>query len=135
MHRAFKAYCRHTSKDAPKDLATATFSLAAAKAAFYLALFILDTRKRVDKLLHADLIRHCVLLQLVSDILRYSLFVSSYRINIVSPAPEMPVPIFILQMKDSVFIVSSVSVIYLSAIKASRLSIMFAKSWNSRVIR
>ncbi len=62
MHRAFKAYYRRTSKDAPKGLATATFSLAAAKAAFCHALLILGTRKRVDVLLHADLVRHRVFL-------------------------------------------------------------------------
>ena len=62
MHRAFKAYLRRTSKDAPKGLATATFSLAAAKAAFYRALLILGTRKRVYKLLHADLVCHRIFL-------------------------------------------------------------------------
>ena len=62
MHRAFKAYCRRTSKDALNGLATATFSLAAAKAAFYHALLVLGTRKRVYVLLHADLVRHRVFL-------------------------------------------------------------------------
>ena len=56
MHRAFKAYLRRTSKDALNGLATTTFSLAAAKAAFSHALLILGTRKRVYVLLHADLI-------------------------------------------------------------------------------
>ena len=56
MHRAFKAYYRRTSKDAPKGLATATFSLAAAKAAFYHALFVLGTRKRVYVFLERYLI-------------------------------------------------------------------------------
>lgn len=62
MYRAFKAKYRHPSKDALNSLAIATFSQAAAKAAFSFALLILAPRKRVYVLLHADLLVHRIFL-------------------------------------------------------------------------
>lgn len=66
MHRAFKAKYRHSSKDALNSLGIASFSQAAAKAAFSFALFILATHKRVNVLLRADLLTHCIVLQLIA---------------------------------------------------------------------
>ena len=102
MHRAFKAKYWHASKGALKVLATATFSQAAAKAAFYLALLILGTRKRVDKLLHANLFRHRIFLQLVPDIFCYPFLIPSYCVDVVSSAPEMSVPILVLHIRMTV---------------------------------
>ena len=55
-------------------------------AAVFLCLLILVTRKRVYIFFDADLICGIVLLQLVSDILRYDPFVASHSIHIVVSA-------------------------------------------------
>jgi len=52
------------------------------QAAVFLCLLILVTRKRVYIFFDADLICGVVLLQLVSDMLRYDLFIASHGIHI-----------------------------------------------------
>lgn len=72
------------------------------KGPFYLRLSFLVTRKRVHELLKAQLIGNLVLLQLIFNVLLDFLFVLSYRIHEVSPGPEMPIAILILQICMSV---------------------------------
>ena len=57
------------------------------------------TRKRVYQFFYAQLFIRQVLLQLVSYILCYCLFVLSYCIYIVSSAPELSVPVSVLQIR------------------------------------
>ena len=64
----------------------------------FLCLGILATRKRVHKLLQTHLICYFIFLQLVLDVLLYLLFVSSHRINVISPGPEMPISIFVFEI-------------------------------------
>ena len=71
------------------------------KGPFYLHLSFLATRKRVHELLKAQLIGNLVLLQLIFNVL-LDFFVLSYRIHEVSPGPEMPIVILILQICMSV---------------------------------
>ena len=68
------------------------------KGPFYLRLSFLATRKRVHELLKAQLIGNLVLLQLIFNVLLDFLFVLSYRIHKVSPGPEMPIAILVLQI-------------------------------------
>ena len=68
------------------------------KGPFYLRLSFLATRKRVHELLKAQLIGNLVLLQLIFNVLLDFLFVLSYRIHEVSPGPEMPIAILVLQI-------------------------------------
>ena len=72
------------------------------KGPFYLRLSFLATRKRVHELLKAQLIGNLVLLQLIFNVLLDFLFVLSYRIHEVSPGPEMPIAILVLQICMSV---------------------------------
>ena len=72
------------------------------KGSFYLRLSFLATRKRVHELLKAQPIGNLVLLQLIFNVLLDFLFVLSYRIHEVSPGPEMPIAILILQICMSV---------------------------------
>lgn len=57
-----------------------------------------STRKRVYELLKAQLIGNLVLLQLIFNVLLNFLFVLSYRIHEVSPGPEMPIAMLVLQI-------------------------------------
>ena len=68
-------------------------------AAVFLCLLILVTRKRVHIFFDADLIRSVVLLKLISDILRYDLFVASHSIYIVPSAPKISRSILVLQIR------------------------------------
>ena len=68
------------------------------KGPFYLRLGFLATRKRVHELLKAQLIGNLVLLQLIFNVLLDFLFVLSCRIHEVSPGPEMPIAILVLQI-------------------------------------
>ena len=72
------------------------------KGPFYLRLSFLATRKRVHELLKTQLIGNLVLLQLIFNVLLDFLFVFSYRIHEVSPGPEMPIAILVLQICMSV---------------------------------
>ena len=69
---------------------------AAAKAGLFLCLCILTTRKRVHVLLERYLVFHNILLKLIFNVFLYHLFVPSYCIHIISSAPKMSVPVFIL---------------------------------------
>ena len=51
--------------------------------AFYLCLGILATRKRVNKLFQAHLIRYLIFVKLMLDVLRNLLLISPYCVNIV----------------------------------------------------
>ena len=65
------------------------------------SLFAFDyrlTRKRVFELSEAHLVAGDVLLKLVPYVLFYCLFISPYRVYIVSPAPEVPVAILVLEV-------------------------------------
>ena len=55
-------------------------------------------RKRVEKFLHHQLFGQLVLNKLVLNVLFYRLLVSAHRIYVVSPAPELPVAVPILQV-------------------------------------
>ena len=56
------------------------------------------TRKRVRKLLETHLVTGDVLLKLVPYIFLNRLFIASYRIYIVPTAPEVPVPVLVLEI-------------------------------------
>ena len=68
------------------------------KAAVFFCLLSLATRKRVHILLERNLVTCQIFLQLVLDILLDHLRILPYCIHKVSPAPEIPAPIFILQI-------------------------------------
>ena len=70
--------------------------------AFYLCLGILATRKRVNKLFQAHLIRYLIFVKLMLDVLRNLLLISPYCVNIVSPCPEVPISILVFQVRVSV---------------------------------
>lgn len=61
----------------------------------FLAFVYRLTRKRVDILFQRHLVIFQIFLQLISNILFYLFFIFSHCINIVSPAPEVSVPILI----------------------------------------
>ena len=58
------------------------------RAAVFLCLTILATRKRVCILFNRHLIQSIIFFQLVSDIFRNHFLVSPDRVHIISPAPE-----------------------------------------------
>ena len=58
-------------------------------------------RKLVHILLEWDLAACQIFLQLVLDILFYHLYILSCRIRKSSPAPEVPAPLFVLQIRIS----------------------------------
>ena len=66
------------------------------------ALLISYTRKRVFELSEAHLVAGDVLLKLVPYVFFYCLFISPYRVYIVSPAPEVPVAILVLEVSVTV---------------------------------
>ena len=70
--------------------------------AFYLCLGILATRKRVNKLFQAHLIRYLIFVKLMLDVLRNLLLISPYCVNIVFPCPEVPISILVFQVRVSV---------------------------------
>ncbi len=70
--------------------------------AFYLCLSILATRKRVNKLFQAHLIRYLIFVKLMLDVLRNLLLISPYCVNIVFPCPEVPISILVFQVRVSV---------------------------------
>jgi hypothetical protein len=86
------------STHVPDGLPTAPLLRATAKAVRLFAFFYRLTRKRVDVFEYTDLIIRYILLHLLLDILLYLLRILSYGIDIVSSAPEVPIPIFIFQM-------------------------------------
>ncbi len=53
------------------------------KGPFYLRLSFLATRKRVNKLFQAHLIRYLIFVKLMLDVLRNLLLISPYCVNIV----------------------------------------------------
>lgn len=63
---------------------------------------MLAARKRVDVFLYAHLVCQLVFFQLLFDVLLYLLFIASYCIHIVSSRPEMPVPVFVLEVCISI---------------------------------
>ena len=77
------------------------YSQAAPKGAF-LCLRILATRERVYILFQRYLIIGYVFLQLIPYVFLYRSFVSSHSVNIVPPAPEMPVAILVFHIRMSV---------------------------------
>ena len=64
-----------------------------------LVLFRWFTCKRGKQLLHHQLLFVLILYQMVPDILLYRSFVSSHGIYIIPAAPELPVPIFVFQVR------------------------------------
>ena len=66
------------------------------KGPFYLRLSFLATRERVYKLFEAQLACDLILLQLLSDVLLYALFVFPYRIHKIASCPEMPISVLVL---------------------------------------
>ena len=83
----------------PKESANrTTFTDMPLKGTFLLVLCYWLTCKRVYKLFYTHLIFFIILLQLIPYVLLYCLFISSYCVYIISPAPNMPVPIFVLQI-------------------------------------
>ena len=63
------------------------------------ALFYWLARERVCELFHTQLVLRYIFLQLFPDVLLYRLFVAPYCIHIIPATPEMPIPIFILQIR------------------------------------
>ena len=60
------------------------------------------TRKRVFELPEAHLVAGDVLLELIPYVRFYRLFISSYRIYVVAPAPEVPIAILVLEIRVTV---------------------------------
>ena len=81
-----------------KSLPTARLSRAAPKGAFLLASSYRLTRKRVYELLDAELVVCVILLKLIPDILLYRAAITSCCADVISPAPEMPVPMLVLEI-------------------------------------
>lgn len=79
--------------------------------AFYLCLGILATRKRVNKLFQAHLIRYLIFVKLMLDVLRNLLLISPYCVNIVFPCPEVPISILVLSLGKLVFGFSSKGIV------------------------
>ncbi len=65
---------------------------------FLFALFYRLTRKRVYILFECHLVVLQILFYLILNVLLYLFCIFSYRIHIISSAPEMPVPILIFQV-------------------------------------
>ena len=57
------------------------------------------TRKQGDELLHADLIHHRMFLKLIPDIFRDTFLVPSYRVDVISFAPEVSIPVLVYQIR------------------------------------
>ena len=68
----------------------------------FLRLRILATRKRVNVLLERYLIYRNIFLQLIAYIGGNSFLVSTYCIDIITSTPEMPIPIFIFEVRMSI---------------------------------
>ena len=96
MHQPFKGMILAEPKGSLKNPPTAKISQAAAKAAVFLCLGVLATRKRVYVLFETQLITHNIFLQLVPYVLLYRFFISTDRIYVVPPAPKMSIAILIL---------------------------------------
>ena len=60
------------------------------------------SRERVEKLLHHQLLGQLVFRRLVLNVLFYRLLVPAYRIDVIPPAPELPVAIPVLQVREPV---------------------------------
>ena len=56
------------------------------------------TRKRLYEFLDAKLVICVIFLELVFDILLFCAPVSSHCADLISPAPEMPVPVLVLEI-------------------------------------
>lgn len=100
MHQPFKGMILAAPEGALNSLPTALLPRAAAKAAVcVLCLGILATRKRVYIFLETDLIFRDVFLKLIAYIFFYTFLILPDCIYVVSPAPKMPVPIFVFQIR------------------------------------
>ena len=88
---------------ASNNLTTTVLLLAAPfSGAVLLALFHLLTRERVNIFFQAQLVVRNVFMQLIPNLFLDRRFVFSHGVNVVSSAPEMPVPIFVFQVGLSV---------------------------------
>ena len=90
-----RGYYRLSPSRGIEQFDTALQSLAAAKAAYFLCLVILATRKRVNILFQRHLIYIVVLFHLRLYIFLYRCLVTSYCINKISTTPEMTTSIFV----------------------------------------
>ena len=61
----------------------------------FLFLFRRFSRKRIDILFHTYLLCDFIFFDLILYVLRYCRFITSYRIDIISAAPEISIPEFI----------------------------------------
>ena len=68
------------------------------KSGLFLCLTILATRKRVCVFLDRHLIHHFILYELVADVFLYCFLVLSYRVYVVTTAPEVPAPILVFEI-------------------------------------
>ena len=57
-------------------------------------------RKRASGVWDAQLISEFILGQLMPDVLSYLCLILTYRVDIVTTAPELPIPIFELQLTE-----------------------------------
>lgn len=79
-----------------EETANRKYFQAAAKTALFVAFFFFT--KRVYILFLCQLFICIIFLQLILYTLRYFLFISSYRIYIISLTPKMPVTILVFQI-------------------------------------
>ena len=78
------------------------FGLPLFKGLFLFALFYRLTRERVYQFLETQLLGYNIILNLVLNVGFYHFFVPAHRIDIISGAPELSIPVLIFQIRMSI---------------------------------